>query len=170
METNQQFNPAAPEGNTNIANEVKNFYSADFKALFVTFFKDPFDGILSTFRISSEKSFIHSMILYGSVFVLYILGALILAGEMREYMTFGSFLSIGLIPVLIMLFISVLSFVIKSIAGRANFRSELLTGALCGIPLGLIIPLSLVAKVLGVYSGRFDPLVPILFDPLIPDL
>lgn len=148
MEYNQQQEPGS-EMSINIADEVKNFYAIDFKALFITFFTNPFDGISAIFRNPSEKSFIHSMVLYGSVFVLYFLGTYLLAGEMREYMSFGSFLSLGLIPVMVMLSISGLSFLIKAVVGRANFKSELLTGALCGIPLGLIIPLSLVAKLLG---------------------
>lgn len=149
MEFNQQNNPGNPAERVNIAHEVKQFYSNDFKALFMAFFTSPFEGVFSIFKNPSEKSFIHSIILYASVFLLYFLGTYLLAGEMREYMSFSAFLNIGLMPVLIMLCLSGLSFAIKAISGRANFRSELLTGALCGIPLGLIVPLSLVAKIFG---------------------
>lgn len=149
MEFNQQQNPGNPGERMNIAHEVKQFYANDFKALFMAFFANPFEGILSIFKNPSEKSFIHSIILYISVFLLYFLGTYLLAGEMREYMSFGSFLNIGLVPVLIMLCLSGLSFAIKAVSGKANFKSELLTGALCGIPLGLIVPLSLIAKIFG---------------------
>lgn len=95
----------------------------------------------------------HAMILYASVFVLYLLGSYILVGDMRDYMGFSNFLSIGLAPVLIMLSVSTLSFLVKLLSGGANFKSELLTGALCGIPLGLLVPIALVLRVLGMGNG-----------------
>jgi hypothetical protein len=48
-----------------------------------------------------------------------------------------------------MLCIAALSFVLKIIQGKADFKNELLTGALCGLPLGLIIVLTLVLRILG---------------------
>lgn len=152
MEDNQQQEQQQQPYQTpspNILEEVKSFYTVDFKALFQTYFQHPFAGLLSIFQNPSGKTFLHSMILYVSCFVLYCLGAYILVGEYRQYMTIGAFLSIGLTPVLIMFSISGISFIIKSILGKADFKNELLTGALCGIPLALIIPLSLVAKLFG---------------------
>jgi len=68
---------------------------------------------------------------------------------MRDYMGFSAFLSIALSPVCIMLTIAALSFIIKLTFGSANFKSELLTGALCGLPLCLIIPLALILRIFG---------------------
>jgi hypothetical protein len=90
------------------------------------------------------------MILFGSVFALYFIGTYLLAGDFREFISFSNFLSFGLIPVLTMLSASGLAWVIKaSTGGKPVFKNELLTGAMCGIPMALVIPLSLLARVFG---------------------
>ncbi|MEI6410992.1 MAG: hypothetical protein WCR52_16515 [Bacteroidota bacterium] len=133
----------------NFTNEVKQFYNGDFKKLFVVFFTDPFDGVRAIFNTPSDKSFVQALILFGSVFVIYFLGGYLIAGQMREYMNFTAFLQIALIPALVMVSISGFSFAIKSVFGKANFKSELLTGGLCGIPLALTILLILIGKIFG---------------------
>jgi hypothetical protein len=42
--------------------------------------------------------------------------------------------------------ITVISFGLKSISGKPNFKDELLTGGLCGVPLGILMPLLLMIK------------------------
>lgn len=143
---NSPFEQASPQ---QLTQEVKAFYQRDFKALFLTFFRDPISGLQSFLQNPPEKSFLHAMILYGSVFVLYFLGTYLLVGDMRDYMDFSAFLSIALAPVLMMLAISALSFVIKLVAGGANFKGELLTGALCGLSLGLVVPIALLFRLFG---------------------
>jgi hypothetical protein len=149
MENLDQDRSANPLSRSTFTDEVSQFYSGDFKTMFLTFFKDPINGISTIFRNASDKSFTHSLILYGSVAALYLVGAFLLMGPMREYMTLGGYLRIALMPVLIMFIISALSFGVKSLTGKVDFKAELLTGALCGIPLGLMIPSLLVARVLG---------------------
>jgi len=149
MENYQANNPNPQQ----LTDEVRTFYQRDFKDLFLAFFKDPVNGLHAFFTNPPEKAFMHAMILYASVFVLYLLGSYILVGDMRDYMGFSNFLSIGLAPVLIMLSVSTLSFLVKLLSGGANFKSELLTGALCGIPLGLLVPIALVLRVLGMGNG-----------------
>lgn len=129
--------------------EVKNFYTGDFKDILMTFFQNPIDGILMIFQNPSAKSYSHALILYISVAILYVLGAVVLAGDMRNYMTVSSYIQVALFPVFTMLAITVLSFAVKSVSGKIIFKDELLTGALCGIPLGLLIPGMLIAKILG---------------------
>jgi hypothetical protein len=149
MENFEQENTANNYTKTTLAEEVTHFYSGDFKNIFLTFFKNPISGILTIFQNPSEKSYTHALILYASVAILYLAGAFLLAGDMRDYMNLSSYLKITLFPVMTMLAISVLSFAVKSIAGKINLKDELLTGALCGIPLGLMIPGLLVTKLLG---------------------
>lgn len=149
MENLEHDNIVNASPKSTLAHEVTNFYSGDFKNMFFTFFKNPISGILTIFQNPSEKSYTHALILYASVAVLYLVGAFLLAGDMREYMNVSAYLKITLFPVLIMLAISLLSFAVKSIAGKINLKDELLTGALCGIPLGLMIPGLLVSKILG---------------------
>jgi hypothetical protein len=69
-------------------------------------------------------------------------------GEARKYMEFSNFIKISIVPVIMMFVITCLSFVIKSLSGKPNFKNELLTGGICGIPLGLLIPIFLVIKIM----------------------
>ena len=71
-----------------------------------------------------------------------------MVGEARGCMEFKYFFKLSIIPVLIMLIISLISFGIKSISGKSDFKKELMTGALCGIPLSLLIPFALLLKIL----------------------
>lgn len=145
MENSQFGNPTPNQ----FTEEVRSFYQRDFKDLCLTFFSDPMNGLLSFLQNPPAKAFLHAMILYGSVFVLYLVGSYILVGDMRDYMGLSDFLSFALTPVLVMLVVSALAFLAKLVASGANFRSELLTGALCGIPMGLVIPIALLFRVLG---------------------
>ena len=134
---------------SSFTDDVKAFYTSDFKDIVFTFFKNPINGILQIFENPSKKAYSHALILYASVAVLYVIGGLLLAGDRRGYMDFADYLKIALFPVLTMLGISILSFGVKSVTGQINIKDELLTGALCGIPLGLLIPGMLIAKILG---------------------
>ncbi len=148
---NYQANTPNPKP---LTEEVRNFYQRDFKNLFISFFTDPINGLRAFFSSPSEKAPVQAGILYASVFVLYFAGSYVLVGDMRDYMNFSSFLSIGLSPVLIMLVATTLSFLAKLVAGAgANFKSELLTGALCGIPLGMLAPIALVLRIFGMGNG-----------------
>ena len=68
--------------------------------------------------------------------------------EARKVIEFSAFIKISAVPVIFMFVISSLSFAVKSLSGKPNFKNELLTGALCGIPLGLLIPVALIIKIL----------------------
>lgn len=127
--------------------EIKNFYKGDFINIIVTFFKSPIDGLRSIFKNPSEKSLINTLIISISVFILYLIGSYVIVGEARQYMKFFDFIKIGLFPLICMFLISALSFIIKSILGKADFKNELLTGAICGIPFGILIPILLITKI-----------------------
>jgi hypothetical protein len=76
--------------------------------------------------------------LFVSVFLLYVTGSYLAVGKLRKYIDFMTFVKIGMVPVVFMLFVSLLSFGIKSGSGKPAFTTELLTGGLCGIPLGVL--------------------------------
>lgn len=145
MENYQANNSANPQ----LTDEVKTFYQRDFKQLFLAFFQDPVNGLQSIFANPPAKGSLHALIIFGSVFVLYFAGSYLVVGDMRDYMRFSNFLSIALTPVLIMLCIAVLSFGLKIVQGKADFKNELLAGALCGLPLGLMMALALVLRIFG---------------------
>lgn len=146
MENNQQNTSETSETKANLSDEVKNFYKGDFKEIFITIFKNPIDGIFSIFEKPSNKAYTQSLILFSSVFVLYLIGGYIIAGEARQYLDFSNYIKISLIPVILMVLITVVSFGLKSISGKPNFKAELLTGGLCGVPLGVLMPLLLIIK------------------------
>jgi hypothetical protein len=113
------------------------------------FFRNPIDGILTIFQKPSGKAYTNSLILFGSVFILYFIGSIILAGNARHYLNFSDFFIIGLIPVIMMFIISIIAFLIKSISGKPNFKNELQTGGLCGIPISLLLFLAIIVKLFG---------------------
>lgn len=135
---------------TRISDEVKEFYKGDFKQILRTFFQNPIDGIYSIFESPSNKAYIQSLIMFASIFVLYFIGwNIILGGEMKSRldMDMSDFLRVSLIPIVIMLLISIVSFGLKSYFGESNFKSELLTGALTGIPLGIMMAFFIVYSI-----------------------
>lgn len=149
MEHNEQNIPETAEPKFNLIDEVKNFYKGDFKDIFVTIFKNPIDGIFIIFKQPSSKAYTQSLILFSSIFILYLVGGYIIVGEARQYLEFGYFIKISLIPVIFMFVITVISFGLKSISGKPNFKAELLTGGLCGFPIGIFMPLLLLIKLFG---------------------
>jgi hypothetical protein len=162
MENYEQNAPSFQEPKSNVTDEVKQFYKGDFKNIFISFFKNPIEGIYSLLEKPSEKAYSQSLILFASVFVLYLIGGYVIVGEAREYMEFSYFIKTSLAPVVFMFVISSLSFAIKSLSGKPNFKNELLTGGLCGIPLGLLIPLSLIIKIL----ASEDSIMDLMIDPM----
>ncbi len=152
----------APQANDNKSSldEVKNFYKEDFKNIFLTVFTNPIDGIYNAFKNPSPKAYTQSLILFGSVFALYIAGIYFFLGDAASFLPFSFFIKFGLLPVVLMLMITVISFGIKSISGKADFKAELLTGGLAGIPLALCIALLLLLKMFGsdvTLSAMKDP-------------
>jgi len=106
MENNQQNGPSSQEPKSNVADDVKQFYKGDFKNIFITFFKNPIQGIYSLLEKPSEKAYSHSLILFASVFVLYLIGGYVIAGEARKVIEFSAFIKISAVPVIFMFVIS----------------------------------------------------------------
>lgn len=146
MENDDNNSQEATVEKQKFADEVKTFYKGELKEIFMTFFKNPIDGILTIFRKPSDKAYSNSLILFGSVFVLYFIGSLIIAGESRKYIDFSVFLKIGLIPIIMMFTISLIAFFIKSVSGKPDFKNELQTGGICGIPISLLLILALIIR------------------------
>ena len=141
MEPNQTNQQSSTNANPKFQEEFKNFYKADFKIILSTLFKEPIVGSLNLFKSPSEKAYLHSIIMYISVFVLYIIGFYLIIGEMRSYIKLSSIIKASLAPTILMLIITAISFLIKSMSGKSDFKSEMLTGALCGIPIALFLVL-----------------------------
>ena len=148
MENTEQNETPKQDPKLTVGDEVKQFYKGDFKNIFTTVFTNPIQGIYELLEKPSEKAYKQSLILFASIFFLYFAGSYIIVGEARKYMEFSNFIKISIVPVIMMFVITCLSFVIKSLSGKPNFKNELLTGGICGIPLGLLIPIFLVIKIM----------------------
>lgn len=128
METDEKGIVETSKEKPNLTEEVKKFYKGEFGEIFIVFFKNPIDGILAIFKNPSDKAYTNSLILFGSVFILYFIGSYILAGDARSYLTFGVFLKMGLIPIIMMFMITIIAFLIKSFSGTPDFKNELQPG------------------------------------------
>jgi hypothetical protein len=162
MENLEPSGPFSREPKSNVADEVKQFYKDDFKHIVISFFKNPIDGIYSVLEKPSEKAFSHALILFASVFFLYLVGWYVIMGDARKFLDFGDLVKMSIIPLIVMFVISILSFAIKQSVGKSVLKNELLTGGLCGIPLGLLVLVLLIIKM----SASDDNIMKLMRDPM----
>jgi succinate dehydrogenase hydrophobic anchor subunit len=144
MENTPQPHQETTESPSSFNDDIKTFYKGDLKNLLTTIFTNPIDGTFSIFKTPSKNSFNQSLIIFGSLFLTYLVSIYLIVGEYRKYMDMSDFLKPSAVPVMMVLVISVITFVIKAMSGNANFKEELLTGAMCAIPLA-VFALALVA-------------------------
>ncbi|MGH2566505.1 MAG: hypothetical protein ACRDE5_18445 [Ginsengibacter sp.] len=143
-------------------NELKDFYTQGLPKIIRNIFFAPVEGTYSLFTNRSDKTYFHSLILIASTAVLYmIIPYLILPSEMRELLGFSFTIKMGIAACICMLLVSAVSFLVKMVSGKADFKNELLTGGLCGIPLTLMLFLFLIAK----FFINEDSISDIAFDP-----
>lgn len=119
-----------------IKDEIKNFYKKDVIEIIKKVFLEPVNGTYSLFANRTEKAFSHSLILMASAAVFSMIFVyFIIPSQVREYAPVFSIMMRAAFFTLVFLFlVSLISFVIKMVSGKASFRNELLTGALCAIP------------------------------------
>jgi hypothetical protein len=149
MENIQLNSPEALGSKANRIINVKSSLLGGFKDPLFKVLKNPIDGIYSILQNPTSNVFVQSITLYLSIFILYLLCGHILADEVQKYISFDYFIKISLIPVILMVVITIITFGINSISGTPNFKVELLTGSLCGIPLGIFAILLLILKLFG---------------------
>jgi hypothetical protein len=107
--------------------------------IFSVIFKDPIDGLKMYFADKTKTSVNGLLSLYILVFVVYIFGSALLFGNRADNIDLDVYFKIGIMPVLVMLLISVMSFILKSMFGKTEFRDELITGGVSGIPIVLLM-------------------------------
>lgn len=150
METNQPYTSNDSEPKDKFSDEVKNYYTKDLKEICITVLTKPINGTFNIFKNPPNNAYQQSIILFLSIFGLYLVGSYLIAPEpMRKVMEFKEVLKTSLMPVVFMLMISVVSFVLKSISGKADLKGELLTGGLAGIPFGILFLIILMLKMFG---------------------
>lgn len=131
------------------------FYTGSLPLLLRTVLLQPMDGTRRLFTGQGEGGPANAMLLMASTALLYMIVPWMLAGAAaRQFLGFSAVIKLGLAMLCCMLLVSCVSFVLKCVGGRPVFRQELLTGALCGIPLtGLLLVLVLFRMVWGDPSG-----------------
>ncbi len=147
MEPNQSSNG----GNSN---DISGFLQNDLKEMLMAFFTNPVNGHHANFQKSSDKAVLQSGILMGIVFVVFLLCFVIMLGTGG----FSAIIKMSLAPVMMMALISSFSFGIKSISGKPDFKQEMLTGGLCGIPLALGMIIVTILSFVLKSSGGFNPM------------
>lgn len=156
----EQAGAAAPKGiNTD---EIKSFYKNSFPAIFKAVFAEPMEGMQKLFSEQGPDRYRHSVTLIASAAITaMVLMYVFMPSMARSYVPFKAYIGMGIVVALLLVVISVLSFVIKSTAGKADLKQELLTGALCGLPL-------IVASVVTATSMSMigDSIQSIAFDPM----
>jgi hypothetical protein len=143
FENYQQNNPAPPPptNQSSFGDEFKSFYKGDFKSIMSLFFSSPIDGTRSIFVSRSDKAYTSALILFVSVFLVYFVGTYLAIPEKFKDalgLELMDFIKIGLLPIVFMLFATLLTFAIKSSSGKPEFKTELLTGGLSGIPMAVL--------------------------------
>ena len=111
----------------------------ELSRIFSVIFKDPTDGLKMYFADKTKTSVNISLSLYILVFVVYIFGSALLFGDYADNIDLVDYFKVGTMPVLVMLVISVMSFILKSIFGKTEFKDELITGGVSGIPIVLLM-------------------------------
>lgn len=135
-------NAQAAGASNEYVSEVKNFFSKNLLQIVKDIFTQPIKGTLALFTNAGNESYKHGFILIATTAVFYMLIPYIVAGsDVRSFMGFGTFFKLGLSAALVLVIISALTFGIKAISGKPDFKKELLTGGVCGIPLMLLMVL-----------------------------
>ena len=127
-------------GNNVYVNDVKSFFKKDLLQIIKSIFTEPIKGTLGIFNGAGNEAYQQGLILITTTIVFYILVPYIMAGsEIRSVIGFGSFFKLGLSAGFVLVIISALTFGIKAVSGKPDFKKELLTGGMCGIPLMLVL-------------------------------
>jgi hypothetical protein len=127
-----------------VKEEITDFYKKDVLNIIKKVLLSPVNGTYSLFVNRTEKSFNQSLILIASSAVVCMLFVFFsIPSQMREYAPwFSIMMKSAIFTITFLLLISLASFLIKMISGKASFKNELLTGALCGIPFTALIILT----------------------------
>jgi hypothetical protein len=134
--SNRQSQPVA----NMYVNEVKTFFAKNLLQIIKDIFTQPGKGTLGIFNRAGNEAYQHGFILIITTILFFILVPYMAAGsEIRSAIGFGAFFKLGLIAGLVLIIISVLTFGIKAVSGKPDFKKELLTGGICGIPLMLLL-------------------------------
>ncbi len=144
-----------PSETRQVMAEVNRFYRTSFPGIFYTVFFKPVKGVLGLFENPSGDRFRNGLILMVSTTLMYIFIPMLLLQWMdgnTSHLSFSVYFKMGMLVGTLLLLLSIFSFVIKVVHGRADLMAEFFTGGLCGIPLMLLMLLLTVLALLGKLS------------------
>jgi len=140
---------------------LKDFYKKQLPALLKIIFTEPVNGTCRIFKGEGGGTYGNALLLIGTTMLLYFISPYILAGKyLREMLSFGALFKFALLAGIFMLLVSLLSFGIKSLNGKPAFKQELLTGALCGVGLILLLFVLLLIRIFGNGPDIYDLMNP----------
>jgi hypothetical protein len=129
---------------------VKLFFKNSFMRTIKSIFSEPTKNTFDIFKNASDESYNHGIILILTTGIFYTILPYIFIGEARKYISFDTFFKLGVVVVITLLLISTFTFIVKTLSGKPDFKKELLTGGICGIP--LLIYLSIIS-LLGLFGS-----------------
>jgi hypothetical protein len=148
MENQETINESKPSSFLDKENLLE-FYKHSLPGLLKTVFTNPITGVYEMFARPLKVSYQNTLLLMASVVLLYMLAPLfVIPSAFRSYLGISVYLKVGMVALIFMLVLSGISFGIKSISGRPTFKKELLTGALSGIGLALLLATSFLIKII----------------------
>ncbi|WP_130854991.1 hypothetical protein [Olivibacter jilunii] len=140
---------------------LKDFYKKQLPALLKTVFIEPINGTCRIFKGEGAGTYGNALLLIGTTMLLYFIGPYLLAGKyLREMLSFGALFKFALLAGIFVLLVSLLSFGIKTFNGKPAFKQELLTGALCGVGLILLLFILLLVRIFGNGLDMYDLMSP----------
>jgi len=118
--------------------QVTDFFRNSFLGIVKSLITKPIAGTYEMFNNARAESYQHALILLSTTGLAYVLLPFLFFNKYLG-LTIGYFFKLGIVIVIILMCISILTFFIKGISGKPDFKKELLTGGLCGIPLILYL-------------------------------
>lgn len=148
MENQETIHESKPSSFLDKENLLQ-FYKHSLPGLLRTVFTNPITGVHEMFAQPLKVSYQNTLLLMGSVVLLYMLTPiLVIPSEFRSYLGISVYIKTGIVSLIFMLVLSGISFGIKSISGKPTFKKELLTGALSGIGLALLLATVFFTKII----------------------
>ena len=139
--------------------KVKSFFKNDMGLILKAIIGSPIKGTYNIFINAKQDAYHQALILLVTSGLFYTILLYLFAGQARDFIGFATFLKIGITIVIILLLISTFTFLLKAFSGKPDFKKELLTGGMCGIPLMVFLLLTIIILALFENSGSIESFI-----------
>jgi hypothetical protein len=134
--------------------EIGTFFKEDLLKIFFSIFKNPFQGLTDYYQSKTKNGLLSSIILIAIAVILFVFVPYLGIGEMRSYIPFKFFLLIGLAPILVVGFVTIFTFLVKSLIEKTDFMKEFEWASFQTVMLSVFM---IVLLLLFVIVRNFDP-------------